>query len=155
MKFNKYLAMCFLASSLMCGSFTSCGDDDDDNGEAKKESIINDKTTAEQGREDGKNFGTLAAKGSNISVAEASDLISLASKYKANSDNKVYKAAFAEGAAETGILGDSAKGDSAVETLDALMQKYESFSNGSSLEKAASIIELIESLKGNSSSSAD
>ena len=43
MRFNKYLAMCFLASTLMCGSFTSCGDDDD-----------NDKN-APSNLEDGKN----------------------------------------------------------------------------------------------------
>lgn len=152
MKFNKYLAMCFLASTLMCGSFTSCGDDDDD--DTKKESVVNDKTTAEQGREDGKNFGTLAKKGTDMSVTDATTLVSLASKYKSSTD-KVYKTAFAEGAAETGVLGDSTKGDAAVETLDSLFNEYETVSNGTTTEKMMAIINVINKFKGNSSSSAE
>ena len=149
MKFNKYLAMCFLASTLMCGSFTSCGDDDDD---AKKESMINDKTTAEQGREDGKNFGTIAAKGTNITVTEATNLISLATKYKSNKDNTVYKAAFAEGAAETGLLGDSSTGDNAVEKLDAIIDQITTISNGSTTDKVTAIVEILNRFSGNNSS---
>ncbi len=150
MKFNKYLAMCFLASSLMCGSFTSCGDDDDD--DAKKESVLNDKTTAEQGREDGKNFGTIAAKGSNITVTEATNLISLATKYKSNKENTVYQAAFAEGAAETGLLGDSSTGDNAVEKLNAIIDQITTISNGSTTDKVTAIVEILNRFGGNNSS---
>ena len=150
MKFNKYLAMCFLASSLMCGSFTSCGDDDDD--DAKKESVLNDKTTAEQGREDGKNFGTIAAKGSNITVTEATNLISLATKYKSNKENTVYQAALAEGAAETGLLGDSSTGDNAVEKLNAIIDQITTISNGSTTDKVTAIVEILNRFGGNNSS---
>ena len=150
MKFNKYLAMCFLASTLMCGSFTSCGDDDDD---AKKEAVLNDKTTAEQGREDGKNFGTIAAKGSNISVSEVSTLLSLSSKYK-KTDDKVYKTAFAEGAAETGLLGDSTTGDEAVAKIDEIindLEKAEDIKNGTQEQKISAIISILNLFNGNKS----
>lgn len=151
MKFNKYLAMCFLASTLMCGSFTSCGDDDDD--DAKKEAVLNDKTTAEQGREDGKNFGTIAAKGSNISVSEVSTLLSLSSKYK-KTDDKVYKTAFAEGAAETGLLGDSTTGDEAVAKIDEIindLEKAEDIKNGTQEQKISAIISILNLFNGNKS----
>lgn len=143
--------MCFLASTLMCGSFTSCGDDDDD--DAKKEAVLNDKTTAEQGREDGKNFGTIAAKGSNISVSEVSTLLALSSKYK-KTDDKVYKTAFAEGAAETGLLGDSTTGDAAVAKIDEIindLEKAEDIKNGTQEQKISAIISILSLFNGNKS----
>lgn len=150
MKFNKYLAMCFLASSLMCGSFTSCGDDDDD---ANKESVLNDKTTAEQGREDGKNFGTIAAKGSGMAVSDVTTLLTLSSKYKSSNDN-VYKTAFAEGAAETGLLGDSTTGDAAVAKLDEIingLETAENIKNGTQEQKVSAIISILNLFSGNKS----
>ena len=124
MKFNKYLAMCFLASTLMCGSFTSCGDDDDENG------IENGKTTADQASADGKKFGedykVVTGPGETLDkTASAISLISAADKYKKSTDN-TYKTAFAEAAVEV-VTGTEATGDAAVEKLNGLLHEYSSY----------------------------
>ncbi len=119
MKFNKYLAMCFLTSTLMCGTFTSCGDDDDNNGSEIKSS-------AEQGRADGKEFIQLsneikANPLSSESLTKGARLIALGTGYK-NSDDKVYKGAFAEVLVED-YYGGTEKGDAAINTVDNIIDK--------------------------------
>ncbi len=149
MKFNKFLALCFVCT-LSMGAMTSC-DKDDDNDGSKKEQILNDKYTAEQGREDGKVFGEAAKKGTNITMSEASTLIQLASKYK-NTEDKVYKSAFAEGAAEAGLLGDTSKGDDAMAKVDEIingLNTAEQIKNGTQEEKIAAILNILNMFSGN------
>lgn len=151
MRFNKYLAMCFLASTLMCGSFTSCSDDDDN--DAKKE-VENGKSAREEGKEFGENYKTIMNGDAAGKTTAAISMITAASKYK-NAD-KTYRVAFAEGAAETGILGDSTKGDDAVNKLDAVIEGYESAMgvvNGSNEDKANALLQILNALGGNGSSS--
>lgn len=146
MKFNKFLSLCFICT-LSMGAMTSCSDDDDDNG-SKKEQIINDKYTVEQGREDGKNFGAIAKNGANMSVSDVSTLINLASKYK-NTDDKVYKTAFAEGAGEAGLLGDTSKGDDAIAKVDEFingLNTAEAIKNGTTEDKVSAIVNLLNLL---------
>lgn len=150
MKFNKYLAMCFLASTLMCGSFTSCGDDDDENG---KEDIENGKTTVEQARVDGKKFGedykVVTGPGETLDkTASAISLISAADKYKKSTDN-TYKTAFAEAAVEV-VTGTEATGDAAVEKLNGLLEGLSdvealkgTLTTGSTEEKANAIVKIM------------
>ena len=151
MKFNKYLAMCFLASTLMCGSFTSCGDDDDENG---KEGIENGKTTVEQARVDGKKFGedykVVTGPGETLDkTASAISLISAADKYKKSTDN-TYKTAFAEAAVEV-VTGTEATGDAAVEKLNGLLEGLSdvealkgTLTTGSTEEKANAIVKIMD-----------
>lgn len=155
MKFNKYLAMCFLASTLMCGSFTSCGDDDDD------DPIENGKSTVEQGRADGKKFGedykvVMGSGDSAEKTGAALTMISAASKYKNSTDN-TYKTAFAEAAIEV-ITGKQETGDAAVEKLNAILEGLtgledlkNQLTKGNTDEKAAAIakiMDLVSSMKG-------
>ncbi len=148
MKFNKYLAMCFLASTLMCGSFTSCGDDDDENG------IENGKTTVDQARADGKKFGedykVVTGPGETLDkTASAISLISAADKYKKSTDN-TYKTAFAEAAVEV-VTGTEATGDAAVEKLNGLLEGLSdvealkgTLTTGSTEEKANAIVKIMD-----------
>ena len=151
MKFNKYLAMCFLASTLMCGSFTSCGDDDDENG---KEGIENGKTTVEQARVDGKKIGedykvVTGPEETLEKTASAISLISAADKYKKSTDN-TYKTAFAEAAVEV-VTGTEATGDAAVEKLNGLLEGLSdvealkgTLTTGSTEEKANAIVKIMD-----------
>lgn len=121
MRFNKYLAMCFLASSLMCGSFTSCGDDDDNK-------VEEGKSTIEQGRADGKELAQLYSevKEGGLSMenaAKVSSVMSLVNKYR-NSEDKVYKGAFAEAIVEA-YYGTTEKGDDAIAKVDGLLSNIE------------------------------
>lgn len=146
MKFNKYLAMCFLASTLMCGSFTSCGDDDDD--------VTNEKSTVDQARVDGKKFGedykVVTGPGETLDkTASAISLISAADKYKKSTDN-TYKTAFAEAAVEV-VTGTEATGDAAVEKLNGLLEGLSdvealkgTLTTGSTEEKAAAIVKIMD-----------
>ena len=156
MKFNKYLAMCFLASSLMCGSFTSCGDDDDESG---KEAVNNEKTTIDQARVDGKKFGedykVITGDGAELDkTAAAISLISSASKYKNSTDN-TYKTAFAEAAVEI-VTGTEATGDAAVEKMNGLLEgisdldglKSQLSSSDPSVQ-AAAVVKIISLFKKN------
>lgn len=147
MRFNKYLAMCFLTSTLMCGSFTSCGDDEDEDGTEVKSS-------AEQGRADGQKFGenyqVVMGAGEDLDkTAAALSLISAASKYKNSSDN-AYKTAFAEGAVEV-VTGNQEKGDAAIEKLNGLLNGLDALDDlkndltgDDSAAKANAIVKLIE-----------
>lgn len=147
MRFNKYLAMCFLASTLMCGSFTSCGDDDDDDDATEV------KSSAEQGRADGKKFGedykVVTGEGETLDkTASAISLISSADKYKKSTDN-AYKTAFAEAAAEV-VTGTEAKGDAAVEKLNGLLNGLsdvedlkDQLTGGTTDDKAAAIVTIM------------
>ncbi len=134
MRFNKYLAMCFLASSLMCGTFTSCGDDEDapSSVEDGKNKLDEGKTTIEQGRADGKELTQLYKDvvdgGFKLENAtKAASLISLVNKYK-NSEDKVYKGAFAEAIVED-YYGTSEKGDEAIAKVDLLLANADKILN--------------------------
>lgn len=134
MRFNKYLAMCFLASSLMCGSFTSCGDDDDDDNDGS--SVVDEgKTTIEKGRADGKKFGELYQQGMAAyeaneyvkALALMPEAVSLSNSYNNSTDN-VYKGAFAEGAAEV-ISGHGETGDAAMEKMNGWLKNLSLIQN--------------------------
>lgn len=129
MRFNKYLAMCFLASSLMCGTFTSCDDEDAD---GAKNVVNNEKTIIEQGRADGKTFGenynVIIGDGEfTTKVTAGVALVSVGNKYKDSQDN-VYKTAFAEAAVEV-VTGKSESGDAAVKKFEDLLNSLSKYQN--------------------------
>lgn len=146
MRFNKYLAMCFLTSTLMCGSFTSCGDDEDDN--------ETEVSSFEQGRADGQKFGEnyqiVMGSGEELDkTAAALSLISAAGKYKNSTDN-TYKTAFAEGAVEV-VTGNQEKGDAAIDKMNGLLNGLDALGNlkddltgDDSAAKANAIMKLID-----------
>lgn len=134
MRFNKYLAMCFLASTLMCGSFTSCGDDDDNdknapsNLEDGKNKVDEGKTVIEQGRADGKElcqlYNEVSAGGFSLeNAAKVPALMALVNKYR-NSEDKVYKGAFAEAIVE-GYYGTEETGDAAIAKVEDLLSNID------------------------------
>ncbi len=134
MKFNKFLAMCFLASTMMCGSFTSCGDDDDapSSVEDGKNKVEDGKATIEQGRADGKELAQIykdvTSGGLSMeSVASATKVMTLVNKYR-NSDDKVYKGAFAEALVEA-YYGTEEKGDEAIAKVDGLLKNIDNVLN--------------------------
>lgn len=135
MRFNKYLAICFLASSLMCGSFTSCGDDDDDDDNGGSSVVDEGKTTIEKGRADGKKFGEAYQEG--MAAYEAGDYLklttivpnalALSNSYNNSTDN-VYKTAFAEATAEV-LSGKGETGDAAMEQMNKWLENLSMIKN--------------------------